>query len=167
LIQKHPHSPQFDSWWVKLADFGITKKLEGSSDVTTAVIGTVGFMAPELFHGSSSRSVDHMAADIWALGALTYFTLTKEHIFPHTKRLFQYEEAPDTHFPNRELDGCGVSQEGQAFLRALMKPEPSDRPNTVEASRQSWVRSWMPHEPEIWDAQSESVLWTCPYCMPF
>ena len=116
-------------------------------------------MAPELFlqASHSSISVDHLAADMWALGVLTYYTLTKESLFPHRGALFRYEEQPDAHFPNNTLKGRGVSAEGQAFLQALLRPKPSERPHSGEATRQPWVQSCMPTEPVIWGAQSESV----------
>lgn len=40
-----PETP--GSWWIKLADFGISKKMDWT--VTSVNIGTYDYMAPELF----------------------------------------------------------------------------------------------------------------------
>ncbi|CEO60026.1 hypothetical protein PMG11_04669 [Penicillium brasilianum] len=44
LIQSHPPS----QWWVKLADFGISKRIEEASGGST-LHGTLGYIAPELW----------------------------------------------------------------------------------------------------------------------
>lgn len=36
------------AWWVKLGDFGISKRIEGTFGTMTLDIGTCGFMAPEV-----------------------------------------------------------------------------------------------------------------------
>lgn len=36
------------SWWVKIADFGISKMAEQTRGQSSTVCGTIGFMAPEL-----------------------------------------------------------------------------------------------------------------------
>lgn len=46
---------------IKIADFGVSKILNTLSSATTNNVGTVNWMAPELF-----RQVEHTAAvDIW------------------------------------------------------------------------------------------------------
>ena len=62
------HSP--DLWWVKLSDFGISKRSEASAEQLSTFKGTVSFMAPELFgyEPGSPYMVNHQAADMWSLG---------------------------------------------------------------------------------------------------
>lgn len=59
--------------FVKLVDFGIARRLEDETiTATDALIGTPTYMSPEQL---SSSAVDHRT-DLWALGVLTYHTLT-------------------------------------------------------------------------------------------
>ncbi|HZU38601.1 MAG TPA: serine/threonine-protein kinase [Gemmataceae bacterium] len=59
----------------KIADFGLAKRLTVGSDLTTpgAVLGTPSYMAPEQARGSTTTGPP---ADIYALGAVLYETLT-------------------------------------------------------------------------------------------
>lgn len=80
LIQQLPSSDGPSTWWVKLADFGISKSLEATYSVVA--IGTYDYMAPELFHRSDSASkLDVRPADIWAVGVMTFYILTKNKGF--------------------------------------------------------------------------------------
>ncbi|MBL8608397.1 MAG: serine/threonine protein kinase [Myxococcales bacterium] len=66
---------------IKVLDFGISKILEaeGVSETTTqAALGTPRFMSPEQIKGA--RDVD-ARADVWALGVLAYFLLTRKYPF--------------------------------------------------------------------------------------
>ncbi|MEO8614194.1 MAG: serine/threonine-protein kinase, partial [Luteolibacter sp.] len=61
---------------IKIADFGIAKRLDGEGSMTLsgAVMGTPVYMAPEQA-GGQSRKVGP-AADVYSLGALLYHLLT-------------------------------------------------------------------------------------------
>jgi serine/threonine protein kinase len=80
LIHQLPSLDCSGSWWVKLADFGISKSLEATYSVIA--IGTYDYMAPELFHRSDNASkLDVRLADIWAVGVMTFYILTKDKGF--------------------------------------------------------------------------------------
>jgi eukaryotic-like serine/threonine-protein kinase len=60
---------------VKLADFGITRAMDDPSlTMTGGIMGSPGYMAPELFSGSAPAP----ASDLWALGA-TLFHAVEGH----------------------------------------------------------------------------------------
>jgi len=61
-----------DDGCVKVLDFGIARRIEGSNRLTRTgiVVGTPGYMAPEQARGESAVGV---AADVYALGALLSF----------------------------------------------------------------------------------------------
>ena len=53
---------------LKLGDFGISKVLENSMDVTKSSLGTPYFLSPEICEGTSYNS----KSDIWMLGCLIF-----------------------------------------------------------------------------------------------
>jgi serine/threonine protein kinase len=141
LIQQCPTPREPSSWWVKLSDFGISKQLEALNNGASTVIGTLEYMAPELFDRGALSDINYPAADMWALGVMTFWIMTKSRMFPGQRYLFQYEASPDAFFPHGLLDDCHVSSDGQAFIRALTKPRPAERIDSKAAISHAWVHS--------------------------
>ncbi|MER6946805.1 serine/threonine-protein kinase [Nonomuraea sp. NPDC000554] len=54
-----------------LTDFGIALVADATATVTTSLVGTVGYIAPERLDGSQPGP----AADLWSLGATLYFAV--------------------------------------------------------------------------------------------
>jgi DNA-binding beta-propeller fold protein YncE/tRNA A-37 threonylcarbamoyl transferase component Bud32 len=84
-----------DAGRVYLTDFGISRTTRGGETVTSTgeLVGTADFVAPEQIAGGA---VDHRA-DLYALGAVLYFTLTGESPFPRENQLatlFAHANAP-------------------------------------------------------------------------
>ncbi|KAH7109723.1 kinase-like domain-containing protein [Dactylonectria estremocensis] len=155
LIQQRPTPIEPGSWWVKLADFGISKRLGAATSGASTVIGTEEYMAPELFDQDSLPDINYPAADMWALGVMTFCILTKSRLFQSRRYVYQYETSPDRLFPRGSLDDCHVSLDGQAFIRALTRPKPDERLDSNAAIRHAWVQSWMPSTPMVPDTRSE------------
>ncbi|KAH7161168.1 kinase-like domain-containing protein, partial [Dactylonectria macrodidyma] len=80
LIQQRPTPTEPGPWWVKLSDFGISKRLEAAASGATTVMGTTEYMAPEQLR--CLPDIKYPAADMWALGAMTFSILTKSCMFP-------------------------------------------------------------------------------------
>src|SRR5207247_6230560 len=61
-----------------LTDFGLTRRTTSEADVTTAgaIVGTVGYMAPERFTGEAVDRALASRVDIYALGCLLVACLT-------------------------------------------------------------------------------------------
>ncbi|KAH6889844.1 kinase-like domain-containing protein [Thelonectria olida] len=155
LIQQCPTPAKTGSWWVKLSDFGISKRLEALTSGASTVIGTLEYMAPELFDEETVSDIKYPAADMWALGIMTFWTLTRSRMFSSQRIFFQYEASPDTIFPRGLLDECHVSSDGQAFIRSLTKPKPDDRLDSKAALGHAWLHSSMPSAPIIPASRSE------------
>jgi WD40 repeat protein len=70
----------------RISDFGLAKKLDGTSSLTAAgaILGTPSYMAPE--QAGRAKEVGP-AADVWALGAILYECLTGRPPFHAATRL--------------------------------------------------------------------------------
>jgi tetratricopeptide (TPR) repeat protein len=70
-------APTHLNWQPKLTDFGLAKELNVDSGQTQsgAILGTPSYMAPEQADSTQQKQIGP-PADIWALGAVLYETLT-------------------------------------------------------------------------------------------
>ena len=108
-----------------VCDFGISRILESSSTVTSGVLGTPSYMAPERFHGADASK----SSDVYALGCLLYELVTGRP--PYTGSVAQVTVAhlqqPIPRFPDRTpaapLNG---------LLDRSLKKEPASRYDTVD-----------------------------------
>ncbi|KAH7171278.1 kinase-like domain-containing protein [Dactylonectria macrodidyma] len=137
-------------WWVKISDFGISKRAEAGSVLRTFV-GTRGYLAPELIgvftisdrrSGSNSRSQSAYttAVDMWALGEIAVRLLTRRSTFPESHDLFDYV-VHQTPFPRQVFEGQDVSNECFAFIEKAMAPSPSQRLLAREAMAHPWLQT--------------------------
>ncbi|KAF2805408.1 kinase-like protein [Mytilinidion resinicola] len=140
LIRSKPPQP----WWVKIGDFGISRRADTEFSATTAIQGTMGFLAPEL-HGlvqpSSGRGRHILgASDMWALGETVFRLLTSAASFPTLRELISYarEETP---FPAKPLLECGISEAGISFVRELLVVDPRKRATADSRLEHEWILS--------------------------
>lgn len=119
---------------LKLLDFGVARQLQRSAAETLtragAVIGTVGYMAPEQAMGR--REVDGRA-DLFALGCVMFECLTGLPAFfgAHDVAVLSKvlcEEAPRVRSVRPEL-----SEALDELVARLLAKEPADRPDDVHA----------------------------------
>ena len=67
-------APPLERFTPLLADLGLVKRIGASGDTSTGkILGTPGFLAPEMIRGSKDATV---AADVYSLGATLYNCLT-------------------------------------------------------------------------------------------
>lgn len=129
-------------WWVKIADFGISKRtIEGLTALRT-LTGTPAFTAPEILGfcqpGDRSNDTYTNAVDIWSLGVITYLILTGETLFKDQRRLGQYVAGSFT-FPSDIFLANKVSGRGCDFVGSLMAPKSEDRPGAKECLQHPWL----------------------------
>ena len=109
-----------------LIDFGVARSHAPSELTTTGVmVGTPQFMAPEQARGA--RDVD-ARADVFALGGVLYFCLTRRHVFASDSLMallarVLLDEAPDV----RELVPTVPAPLAGLIARMLAK-DPASRP---------------------------------------
>lgn len=81
-VSSAPGTPEPEAGRVLLADFGLTKELDGSHELTRTglVLGTVDYMAPEQIEGGTVDA----RADVYSLAAMLVVALTGEPAFDGT-----------------------------------------------------------------------------------
>ncbi|KAJ5676294.1 hypothetical protein N7536_012466 [Penicillium majusculum] len=119
-----------NDWWVKIADFGISKRIEDGLGKSTTMKGTFGYIAPELF-GFTAQGTPY-AVDIWAAGEITFQILTKQPTFKHPGLVFTYVQTPNI-FPSDQLLANEVTQFGVELVSSLMHPTPAGRMSAKDA----------------------------------
>jgi serine/threonine protein kinase len=135
-------------WWVKIADFGISKRaVEGITALRT-LAGTPAFTAPEVLgfeYRSGSGSINDAlgdsytnAVDIWSTGVITFLILTGETYFKDPRRLGQYA-ARTIGFPLDALHARSTSDLGCDFTKTLMAATPQHRPTVKQALQHPWL----------------------------
>lgn len=118
---------------VTVLDFGIARIADLGHDLTAtgAVIGTVGYMAPEQARGR--KEID-ARADLFSLGCVLYRCLTREAPFPGTDPLAVLLKAAfEEPIPLRDLRP-DVPASVSRVVAQLMAKRPDDRPADAEVA---------------------------------
>ena len=110
----------------KLMDFGISKQLDQPKTRTNLVLGTLGFIAPELFISAKDATPQ---SDIYALGCCLFEAVTGDVPFSVSGGLRSlafrvYNEAP----PLPSQLGAKISKELEALILLTLAKRPDDRP---------------------------------------
>jgi calcium/calmodulin-dependent protein kinase I len=118
-----------------LADFGIAKMLDSSSEVLTTMAGSFGYAAPEVMlkHGHGKP------VDMWSLGVITYTLLCGYSPFRSENLPDLIEECRHGRIVFHERYWKDVSPEAKAFIKRLLEPDPDKRYTSVEAMKDVWL----------------------------
>lgn len=114
---------------VTLTDFGLARAADAAQTRTGLVLGSPGYMAPELLAGAPPSP----ASDLYALGAMLYELLTGHRPFEadalgELLRRVASEPAPDLRLRRPDLPGAWA-----ALLSRLLAKRPDQRPSGAQA----------------------------------
>ena len=149
-----------DPFVVKLTDFGLSKMIDNEQTFLRTFCGTLLYCAPEVYseyaeydnHGrrhprnrrnrpTTGQRYDH-AVDIWSLGGVLFYALTKKPPFParsgasHSELLHQIMTRPLDVSPLVEAD---ISDEGIDFLRRMLDRKPETRATVESLQNHPWI----------------------------
>lgn len=128
------------TWWVKLADFGLTKRQTDETGLRTQT-GTFAYMAPEILNYipgiQVGRSKYTNAVDMWALGCIVFRLACGAVPFPPGLSLVDFCK-DESKFPSRSLS---LSNDGTHFVRNLIKPHPAQRLTAQQALDHPWMKT--------------------------
>ena len=125
------------TWYVRVADFGISRRLRDLDTSAFIPRGTLGYMAPEII-GVISDQRYSLSADMWSLGCVVYEILTGTLPFPQTSHLAIYCHG-HFEFPRDQLLSCKVSDHGQDFVIKLLQVQTEDRLTATSAAQHPWM----------------------------
>jgi serine/threonine protein kinase len=145
---------------VKLTDFGLSKMVDNEQTFLRTFCGTLLYCAPEVYseyadyddHGrrhprnryrrqNTGQRYDH-AVDIWSLGGVLFYALTKKPPFParngasHSELLHQIMTRPLDVSP---LIEANVSDEGIDFIRRMLDRRPETRATVESLQNHPWI----------------------------
>lgn len=118
-------------WWVKIADFGISKRIDSDQTALRTRIGTSRYLAPEVEDDELLDSDYTQAVDIWSLGCVVYHVLVQEPPFLTTSS--KSRPFPEAQLESRSLDMA------LKFLRTLLVGDPSKRATARDALSSDWL----------------------------
>ena len=125
---------------LKMIDFGLSKHFEVGQSLSDKV-GTPYTVAPEIIRGSYDEK-----SDMWSLGVITYLLLSGETPFGGLdgESLLLVKDnilrAKVTFEPAATWQN--VSDEGKAFIKMLLDPDPRNRPTARETQLSEWIQVW-------------------------
>ncbi len=117
-----------------VSDFGLARALEAEPGGLTgpaSFLGTVGYLAPELFFGSKSEPT--IQSDIYSLGAILYELLTAQLPFGADGGLDVLRRADQEAAPSVRTVDPSIPKDLDAICRTCLQREPSSRYRSVSA----------------------------------
>ena len=139
VVEKSPN------WWVKIGDFGISKRIGEDGTYLHTTVGTERFMAPEVLDEDNLGGYTN-AVDIWALGCVLYLLLAWTTPFPNRKSVRRYAEG-EIELPIQALRDQGTTLAAVSFTKTLLAARPDDRPSATGSIQLPWISNEVDHAP--------------------
>lgn len=137
---------------VRIADFGLSAKLDYDDEKKFTVCGTPNYLSPELL--ASTNHGHSYEVDIWAIGVCAFAMLTGTPPFEtrRTKETYDHIKNCQYHFPY-ELK---LSPQSKNFIRSILQLKPELRPSSYELQQHPFMQSLGPYpQPIVPDENKE------------
>ena len=129
---------------IRISDFCICKRLE-PNETTKEIVGTLGYMAPEVLMGKEYN----YSADVWAIGVITYLLLTGYLPFDDEQedkeviRKTLFESIP---FYNDSWKN--ISSKAKEFVKKILKKDKEERITIEGILSDPWFENYVNEEEE-------------------
>ncbi|KAL3478518.1 kinase-like domain-containing protein [Aspergillus californicus] len=159
-------------WWVKISDFGLSKRTSGDRSLHSFV-GTQKYFAPEVLGlylqwpdpaaDEAGRYRCTYAMDLWSLGVTIFYMLSHDYPF-QDRELFRYIKGGP--FPDTRLAQHNTSQEACTFIKALLTVDPAKRLSAAAALKDPWLMEVRNEQPLQASEHLHSILRTPTAALP-
>ena len=113
---------------IKIADFGLSAKLDYDDQKKFTVCGTPNYLSPEIL---TSASKGHSyEVDIWAIGVCAFAMLTGHPPFESNRKNLTYEYIRNCQY--RFPSDIPLSHEARDFIKSILQIRPERRPNAQD-----------------------------------
>ncbi|KAM8934174.1 serine/threonine-protein kinase 17B [Pelodytes ibericus] len=120
---------------VKLIDFGLSKKLNGTNELRE-IMGTIEYIAPEVLNYEPITT----STDIWSIGVICYMLLTCESPFLGSDVQETYLNISQLNVDFSEDSFNSVSEEAIDFLKSTLVINPKHRATASECLSHPWLQ---------------------------
>ncbi|XP_073699930.1 testis-specific serine/threonine-protein kinase 6 [Garra rufa] len=119
---------------VKITDFGFARCVQDPSELSETFCGSAAYTPPEVIMG---RPYDPKKYDMWSLGVILYVMVTGSMPYDDSnlRRLHRHQRRTLVF-----LDGAGVQEPCQVFIRTLLQYDPSTRPAIQQVAVHPWLQ---------------------------
>ena len=108
---------------LKLGDFGLAKKLSFRDEKISEMVGTPGYMAPEILENKGYS----LEVDIWSLGVIMYYIIIGK--LPFNKQ--NQEDIKRVSFPKKAI----ISRAAKSLIEQILVKDPKERPSLKQILR--------------------------------
>lgn len=120
---------------IKVADFGMAKIVDNSTNVMSTVCGTQAYLAPEVI---SNQKYD-FACDIWSLGVVLYVMLCGYPPFDSDSNEENTKNIKGGIFSFPSPDWDNVSENAKDLVRKMLTPDPKLRITADKILTHPWL----------------------------
>ena len=133
VVRKEP------SFWVKIGDFGITKRVWTDETLMSTEVGTRDYLAPEVL-GYIEPDIEEYtdAVDMWSLGCVCHRLMTMQ--MPFAKRTLLGYCTNGSKLPIESMPKDAIEEEGVTFVKQLLAPNPVERLSAQDALQSVWLK---------------------------
>ncbi|XP_042730842.1 serine/threonine-protein kinase 17B isoform X2 [Lagopus leucura] len=120
---------------VKIVDFGMSRKIENSTELRQ-IMGTTEYLAPEILNYDPITT----ATDMWNIGVISYMLLTQESPFVGADNQETFLNISQVNVDYSEETFSSVSQPAKDFIQKLLIKNPEERPTAEACLSHFWLR---------------------------
>lgn len=124
-----------DDFSIKLIDFGFATYFNEDTPITSNIVGTPSYLAPEMIEGAHDQRCDN-----WSLGVVMYVLITGHFPFSgeRTTKLFKAIRESRLDLSGRYWKD--ISKEAKQVVKGLLEKDPKKRMTAKQALEHRWIK---------------------------